>query len=71
MLSFKQEGLAIYDLGGVYRGTEDQEQINIARFKTSFGGEPAETYDAVLPLTFKGRFAMALLAKVGAEARSG
>ena len=71
MLSFKKEGIAIYDLGGVYRGTEDQEQINIAKFKTSFGGEPAETYDAVLPLPAKGRVALSLLAKVGAEARSG
>jgi len=71
ILSFKEEGIANYDLGGVYRGTEDQEQINIARFKTSFGGEPAETYDAVLPLTAKGRLALSLLAKVGAEARSG
>jgi hypothetical protein len=71
MLSFKEEGIATYDLGGVYRGTADQEQINIAKFKTSFGGEPAETYDAVLPLTAKGRLALSLLAKIGAEARSG
>jgi len=71
MLSFKEEGAKTYDLGGVYRGTEDQEQINIAKFKMGFGGEPAETYDAVLPLTFKGWLALTLLAKVGAEARSG
>ena len=71
MLLFKEEGAKAYDLGGVYRGTEDREQINIAKFKTSFGGEPAETYDAVLPLTAKGRLAMSLLAKVGAEARAG
>ncbi len=71
MLQFKEEGVKTYDLGGVYRGTEDQEQINIARFKTSFGGAPAETFDAVLPLTGKGRFALSLLSKVGAEARSG
>jgi hypothetical protein len=71
MLSFKEEGIGTYDLGGVYRGTQDQEQINIAKFKTSFGGEPADTYDAVLPLTVKGRLALSLLAKVGAEARSG
>jgi len=71
MLLFKEEGVKAYDLGGVYRGTEDEEQINIARFKTSFGGAPAETYDAVLPLTVKGRLALSLLAKVGAEARSG
>ena len=71
MLLFKEEGIKTYDLGGVYRGTEDQEQINIARFKTSFGGEPAETYDAVLPLTAKGRLALSLLSMVSDEARSG
>ena len=62
MLSFKAQGVAIYDLGGVYRGTEDMEQINIARFKTSFGGVPAETFDASVPLTVKGRTALALRA---------
>ena len=71
MLFFKEEGVKTYDLGGVYRGTEDQEQANIARFKTSFGGQPTETYDAVLPLTVKGRIALSFLSRVGAEARSG
>jgi len=60
MLHFKGEGVLAYDIGGVYRGTDDQEQVGIARFKTSFGGEAAETYNAVLPLTAKGRFADAL-----------
>ncbi|HEY0281204.1 MAG TPA: hypothetical protein VGC27_01115 [Rhizomicrobium sp.] len=71
MLLFKEDGAETYDLGGVYRGTADQEQINIAKFKMRFGGSPAETYDAVLPLTVKGRFALLLLAKISAEARSG
>ena len=71
MLFFKEEGAKTYDLGGVYRGTEDQEQANIARFKTSFGGQPAETYDAVLPLTVKGSIALSFLSRVGAEARFG
>jgi hypothetical protein len=60
MLAFKAQGVATYDLGGVYRGTDDQEQINIARFKTSFGGAPADTFDAALPLTVKGRLALSL-----------
>ncbi len=71
MLFFKQEGARTYDLGGVYRGAEDKEQLNIARFKSSFGGEPSETYSAVLPLTGKGRLALSLLATIGAEARVG
>ena len=71
MLRFKAEGVAIYDFGGVYRGTEDQEQINIARFKQLFGGHFADTYDAVVPLTAKGRLALSVIAHVGAEFRSG
>ena len=60
MLYFKAQGVHAYDLGGVYRGTEDQEQIGIARFKTSFGGIATDTFNAVLPLTAKGRLASAL-----------
>jgi hypothetical protein len=71
MLRFKAEGVKIYDFGGVYRGTEDREQINIAHFKQSFGGYFADTYDAVMPLTLKGRLALSLIAHVGAELRSG
>jgi hypothetical protein len=71
MLQFKSEGVQIYDFGGVYRGSEDQEQINIARFKQLFGGHFADTYDAVVPLTLKGRLALSLLSHVSAEARAG
>ncbi|MDE2135622.1 MAG: hypothetical protein KGJ49_13625 [Alphaproteobacteria bacterium] len=71
MLLFKGQGVGLYDLGGVYRGTVDQQQINIANFKLSFGGKQAETYDSVLPLTDWGRIALSLVARIGAEARSG
>lgn len=71
MLRFKNEGVHIYDLGGVYRGTEDQQQINIARFKQLFGGHFADTYDAVVPLTLKGRLALSLLSHISAETRAG
>lgn len=71
MLLFKNEGVHIYDLGGVYRGNEDQQQMNIARFKQLFGGRFADTYDAVVPLTLKGRLALSLLSHISAEARAG
>ena len=60
MLYFKAEGVRAYDLGGVYRGTDDQEQAGIARFKTSFGGVATDTFNAVLPLTARGRLATTL-----------
>lgn len=71
MQRFKAEGVATYDFGGVYRGSEDQEQINIARFKQSFGGHFADSYDAAVALTWKGRMAQSLVAHVGAELRAG
>jgi hypothetical protein len=71
MLDFKNDGVRTYDFGGVYRGTEDQEQINIARFKQLFGGSFADTYDAVVPLTIRGRLALSLVSRIGAEARAG
>jgi len=71
MLAFKAQGVRTYDFGGVYRGTDDAEQMNIARFKQSFGGSFADTYDAVVPLTLKGRLALALVSRIGAEARTG
>ena len=71
MLRLKQACVKSYDLGGVYRGTDDPEQINIARFKSGFGGRFVETFDAAVPLTLKGRLALSLVAKMGAEARAG
>lgn len=71
MLHFKSEGVQLYDFGGVYRGNEDKEQVNIARFKQLFGGHFADTYDAVVPLTLKGRLALSLLSHISAEARAG
>jgi len=71
ILQFKANGARIYDLGGVYRGVEDQEQANIARFKRNFGGQFVETYDAVVPLTLKGRLALSLVARINPETRAG
>jgi hypothetical protein len=68
---FRGEGVQTYDFGGVYRGTKDREQMNIARFKQLFGGSFADTYDAVLPLTVKGKLALSLVSHIGAEARAG
>ena len=71
MLAFKAEGVRTYDFGGVYRGSEDQEQLNIARFKQLFGGTFADTYDAVVPLTVKGRLALSFVSRMSADARAG
>jgi len=71
MLRFKAQGVAFYDLGGVYRGTEDQKQANIAKFKRGFGGAAVDRYDAALPLTRKGFFALLFARIVSQELRAG
>lgn len=39
ILYFKKLGVPIYDLGGVYLKTDNEEYANVARFKSGFGGE--------------------------------
>ncbi|MDR3528347.1 MAG: hypothetical protein P4L57_13825 [Rhizomicrobium sp.] len=71
ILRYKARGLALYDFGGVYRGKDDPEQMQIAYFKQLFGGVFADTYDAVIPLSRKGRLALSLVSHVSAESRAG
>jgi hypothetical protein len=71
MLHFKSQGVGVYDFGGVYRGSDDPEQINIARFKQLFGGHFADTYDAVVPLTWKGRAALSIVSHISPARRAG
>jgi hypothetical protein len=62
---FRDEGLAVYDFGGWYEGTEDADRLRINRFKEEFGGTVAEHFDAETPLTVKGGVAL----RVGAWLR--
>lgn len=71
MVRFKAQGVGCYDFGGVYRGTKDEQQIKIAHFKQLFGGYFADTYDAVVPLTRKGRLALSIVSRISAEWRAG
>jgi hypothetical protein len=54
MLRFRDEGFAIYDLGGWYPGTEDQALLRINRFKESFGGKLVVRYNCDRGVTWKG-----------------
>jgi hypothetical protein len=55
MKQFKQEGIRLFDLGGCYPGTDNQELLKVNEFKRSFGGEIVTTYDCAKGVTFKGR----------------
>jgi hypothetical protein len=63
MLAFKAEGKTTYDLGGAYQDTEDAAKAAITSFKKNFGGTESVVYDAVVPLTWRGK--LALLASQG------
>jgi hypothetical protein len=58
-------GLAEFDLGGWYVGTEDHQKLSINRFKQQFGGVVVEEFHCVRGATLRGKLALHL-----AEART-
>ena len=54
MLMYKQAGMAIFDQGGWYDGTTDQEKLRINNFKERFGGTIIRNFDCHRPITRKG-----------------
>ncbi len=58
MLTFREAGFLIFDLGGRYAGTADVKRLAINRFKNGFGGEIVENFNGLKPLSFKGRMAV-------------
>jgi hypothetical protein len=55
MLHFKKEGIATYDFGGWYHGSQDEERLRINKFKQQFGGQVVKNYICEEALTLKGR----------------
>lgn len=54
ILTFKEQGLSIYDLGGWYEGVEDQKRLTINKFKEEFGGTVVHNYICERASTLKG-----------------
>jgi hypothetical protein len=55
MLRFKELGDTQYDWGGLFEDESAGDHAGINRFKASFNGAPMETYDCVVPLSWRGR----------------
>lgn len=55
---FRNEGLSIYDFGGLALDDTNEETSNIDAFKRSFGGTDVTEYTFTRPLTTKGRLAL-------------
>jgi hypothetical protein len=53
MLEFKRRGISVYDLGGWYEGSEDQQRLSINKFKEEFGGTVVKNYICERALTRK------------------
>lgn len=58
ILCFKESGIETYDLGGWYRGGDDQEKALINRFKESFGGVVRSEYSCIVPASLRGRLSL-------------
>lgn len=54
ILACKSQGLAVYDFGGWYAGSEDQALLKINQFKEGFGGTRVEQVNAAMALTWRG-----------------
>jgi hypothetical protein len=62
MLRFKREGIPLYDFGGWYPGTDDQELLAVNFFKEGFGGRVVTTFYCTRAGTLKGRLYLAAAA---------
>ena len=55
IVTLKDLGFGLYDLGGIPLDSSDQEKNDIARFKLEFGGEMLIEYNGVLPTNVVGK----------------
>ena len=70
MLMFRDAGIPVFDLGGWYDGTTDQEKLRINNFKERFGGTIVRNFDCHRALTLKGALmleARGLLDRLGLD----
>lgn len=64
---FRELGIQLYDLGGWYVGTSDQEKLRINSFKSGFGGAVRTLYNTYEAKTWKGKVAVHLHRLRGGE----
>ena len=60
ILTLKDLGFELYDLGGIPLDSSDQEKNDIARFKLEFGGKMLIEYNGVLPTNVVGKLLVPL-----------
>jgi hypothetical protein len=60
IVTLKDLGFRLYDLGGIPLDSSDQDKNDIARFKLEFGGRMLVEYNGVLPTNVVGRVLLPL-----------
>jgi hypothetical protein len=69
LLAFKQEGLRVFDWGGIFADETSADRKGINNFKREFGGDPATYFEACEVHSLLGRLVLTmLLAARGAKA---
>jgi lipid II:glycine glycyltransferase (peptidoglycan interpeptide bridge formation enzyme) len=58
MLRFKEAGIRMFDFGGYYIGSEDEEKLRVNGFKAEFGGEIIHEFNCQSAVTIKGKLAL-------------
>lgn len=69
IVRFRGAGLAVYDFGGWYDGTDDEALLKVNAYKEEFGGARAVQFNAEQALTVRGRVAMCWRDRLGRYAR--
>ena len=62
MLHFKARGFRWFDWGGLFSDEREPDHTNVNSFKRAFGGAPIENYECKVPITPRGRIALAVTA---------
>lgn len=64
MLHFQARGFRWFDWGGLFSDERRPDHANVNSFKRAFGGAPSENYDCKVPITARGRVALAVIGLV-------
>jgi len=58
MLRFKEAGVRLFDFGGYYTGSGDEEKLRVNGFKAEFVGEILHEFNCQKAITLKGKIAL-------------
>lgn len=60
ILSAREQGAVLFDLGGWYHGSDNKQLLSINLYKKEFGGEVVEEFNCIEGRSWRGRMALAL-----------